>query len=214
MMDRWEREAHDAIPPRMGRVEAGEILPDDLVWCWTTKEFLRADDPGWLHRPTLAEDCVCVIRQPKADTTGYTQRKFVMKKPSEPDYNCRTCGACCAFYQKVEVFTSDPHSKWLWENGFVEFQDLTPVMKQKNGVCIAFNGTVGQKAECTIYENRPAVCRDFEAGSAPCRTVVFVEINRKGKTLFKPDDPDSWPKEKPPEKAASRDLQTDLFDSL
>ncbi len=38
-------------------------------------------------------------------------------------------------------------------------------MRQTNSQdqhCIALYGTPGQKVQCTIYEHRPSVCRDFE----------------------------------------------------
>jgi Fe-S-cluster containining protein len=35
--------------------------------------------------------------------------------------------------------------------------------------CTALQGKVGEQCECVIYENRPTVCRNFEAGSDLCR---------------------------------------------
>jgi hypothetical protein len=84
MLDNWEQEARAAIPRGYGRVESGEILPDDLVWSWTSKEWLRSDDTTWLQMHLLAEDCVCVIRRPKAPVGYGSARTFTIKKTPEP----------------------------------------------------------------------------------------------------------------------------------
>ncbi len=36
-------------------------------------------------------------------------------------------------------------------------------------ICVAFAGTVGAACGCSIYPNRPIVCRQFEVGSLKCR---------------------------------------------
>jgi Fe-S-cluster containining protein len=35
--------------------------------------------------------------------------------------------------------------------------------------CVAFAGELGRQCSCAIYEDRPAVCREFEVGSQLCR---------------------------------------------
>jgi Fe-S-cluster containining protein len=35
-------------------------------------------------------------------------------------------------------------------------------------VCTAFDGAVGAACGCSIYADRPEICRHFEAGSAGC----------------------------------------------
>lgn len=44
---------------------AQSLRPDDLVWSWPTKEFLRADSSEWLRSPLMdsAEDVVCAVRK-------------------------------------------------------------------------------------------------------------------------------------------------------
>jgi hypothetical protein len=70
-VDKWEREACQSIPAGHARIRTGELRADDLVWSWTTKEWLRADDPEWFDDISRAEDCVCAVRSARVDTTGY-----------------------------------------------------------------------------------------------------------------------------------------------
>jgi len=44
----------------------------------------------------------------------------------------------------------------------------TRINKQGRRVCRALEGKVGRHVECAIYESRPGLCREFEAGSPEC----------------------------------------------
>jgi Fe-S-cluster containining protein len=46
---------------------------------------------------------------------------------------------------------------------------LGPVMRERNGACIAL-----RDGRCSIYEDRPKVCRDFEVGGAECQSRQMV----------------------------------------
>lgn len=35
--------------------------------------------------------------------------------------------------------------------------------------CVALEGDIGKRCGCRIYSDRPALCREFEAGSLECR---------------------------------------------
>lgn len=61
-------------------------------------------------------------------------------------FDCQTCGACCRA-PIVQIRTG----------------------KRGPGPCSALMGTIGDEVCCAIYEDRPSVCRDFEAGSMECR---------------------------------------------
>jgi len=34
--------------------------------------------------------------------------------------------------------------------------------------CAALTGEIGRRAQCSVYANRPLVCREFQAGSDDC----------------------------------------------
>jgi Fe-S-cluster containining protein len=46
--------------------------------------------------------------------------------------------------------------------------DLRNMGRTQSNACIAFDGSAGDHCECAIYEERPAVCRDFQRGSRDC----------------------------------------------
>ena len=58
-------EARLKLPKDFHVLASGEILQSsDLVWSWTTKEWLRADAPEWLFSPLVyAEDIICIARR-------------------------------------------------------------------------------------------------------------------------------------------------------
>ncbi len=80
---------------------------------------------------------------------------------------CITCGACCATY-RVSFYWGETT---LAPYGKVPAELTEKISPQRvcmtgtqtaNPRCVALQGTVGKDAICTIYENRPSPCRDFE----------------------------------------------------
>jgi Fe-S-cluster containining protein len=99
--------------------------------------------------------------------------------PSAPD--CLTCGACCAspFEGGGYIRLDREEEVRLGRLGLPVFEiisdpedRLAMLGTRRNGedvcVCIALTGTVGRRVSCSIYEARPALCRQFEAGSPEC----------------------------------------------
>ncbi len=95
------------------------------------------------------------------------------------EYDCLTCGACChagpnyvQLYEEdlvvlrargamhlVAKSTQDPlRAGETGEELYLRFE---------NGRCAALSHA-GETWPCTIYEDRPLLCRVFEAGSKPC----------------------------------------------
>lgn len=78
---------------------------------------------------------------------------------------CLSCGACCSFF-RVSFYWGECQSA----GGIVPDELTQPVNAQRvcmNGTgtkptrCHALLGTVGSEVRCTIYENRPSPCREF-----------------------------------------------------
>lgn len=61
--------------------------------------------------------------------------------------NCQECGACC---------------------GYAADGAVAPTGQTEDARCGSLRGEIGVHCECAIYDQRPAGCRDFEAGSGPC----------------------------------------------
>lgn len=87
---------------------------------------------------------------------------------------CRECGACCAFYTCVAVAETDcvPRSHY-WKIG-ERGGSPAPLAKRQmrrdptTNNCVALEGEIGTQVRCGIYIQRPAVCREFKAGSDQC----------------------------------------------
>jgi uncharacterized protein len=77
---------------------------------------------------------------------------------------CKHCGACCTHY-RVSFYQGELQSN----GGVVPSEMVTPInsfmvaMKgsEQGGKCSALKGTVGVDSTCSIYHNRPSVCRTF-----------------------------------------------------
>ena len=88
---------------------------------------------------------------------------------------CRKCGACCVSpYDSdryVDLDEDDPaRFSLLFRKHAVVGRSLrTKHDAAGNCVCVALRGTVGQRVSCSVYENRPRVCRAFRPGSGDCR---------------------------------------------
>lgn len=101
----------------------------------------------------------------------------IITSPGAPIPDCMTCGACCASFVCVDVAPDNPVSpNDCWditkrgENG--EFTvDRFIKRRETDFSCTALEGRIGEQASCRIYENRPRMCRRFEAGSDRCRAV-------------------------------------------
>lgn len=83
-------------------------------------------------------------------------------------FKCTKCGECCKPITKV----SEEDIKRIEQLGHrrEDFLDIDPfrresevkdVLKRKNGYCTFLRDNKDKTFDCTIYENRPQVCRDY-----------------------------------------------------
>lgn len=91
------------------------------------------------------------------------------------EYDCLTCGACCTTVtNKVVVFKVEfddskfSHGKHIKQFTLPDGENYKMKFSIE-GKCIALDGQIGKCVSCTIYENRPLVCRTFEAGGTNCK---------------------------------------------
>ena len=87
---------------------------------------------------------------------------------STQDQNpCISCGLCCCNF-RVSFYhgeIEDMPFGWVPAEMVEKLNDSRACMKgtsQKNPRCIALSGTLGEQVACTIYEQRPTTCREFE----------------------------------------------------
>lgn len=81
---------------------------------------------------------------------------------------CQACGACCAYSAEWPRFTTED------EDALARLpQDLIAddgSGMRCNGVrCSALKGTVGVATSCSVYADRPDVCRACEPGDDACQ---------------------------------------------
>ena len=80
---------------------------------------------------------------------------------------CRTCGACCAYSADWPRFSLES------DDALARIPDAL-VSPSRGGMrcdgdrCAALDGVVGVATRCTIYEDRPDVCRACEPGDDAC----------------------------------------------
>lgn len=79
---------------------------------------------------------------------------------------CLTCGACCAFFRASFYWaeTTAGSSNGVPEHLTEKINDFRVQMKGTRGEkpwCIALTGEIGRNVQCSIYEQRASVCRDF-----------------------------------------------------
>lgn len=102
---------------------------------------------------------------------------------SESFPDCCSCGACCishwndGYYAAMTKEEVQRLSRWRQEH-HIHYEDDDPEKnfpalrtrknKQGHAICVAFRGRVNGKCSCSIYANRPRVCRYFKPGSIEC----------------------------------------------
>ncbi|MEO6001875.1 MAG: YkgJ family cysteine cluster protein [Opitutus sp.] len=76
---------------------------------------------------------------------------------------CAGCGTCCRLL--VELGPSDVVPEEL----VATHEGIRCMDQDGDGTCVALDRATKL---CTIYEQRPSVCRTFERGSGLCRRVL------------------------------------------
>lgn len=77
---------------------------------------------------------------------------------------CTDCGRCC--HQTVDLVDGVDH---VPEAMVVEHDGVRCMEQRGDGACVALDPLTRL---CTIYENRPRTCREFDRGGGLCRQVL------------------------------------------
>lgn len=89
-------------------------------------------------------------------------------KRYDPNKNyCMDCGACCTYFKIYFPKKESSEFGGQVPKEMVEKYDRTRInMKGRHlfrgTPCVALTGEIGKNVSCSIYENRPNVCREFE----------------------------------------------------
>jgi len=76
---------------------------------------------------------------------------------------CTSCGACCHWVVELRPGDRVPEAM------VVEHDGVRCMDQRGNGACVALDAVTKL---CSIYEQRPQTCRDFNRGEALCRRVL------------------------------------------
>ena len=99
-----------------------------------------------------------------------------MDEYSPSDWDCQSCGACCGdpFQREAYVGLTPKESRRYLRLALPVIGDALATRPAEPGsertVCAMLDGSIGGRCGCRIYQDRPAVCREFLPGSFQCRT--------------------------------------------
>ena len=88
-----------------------------------------------------------------------------------------SCGACCQAFTQVAVYPDEqvsPENYWEITVKGEKGEITVDKFLRRNGetfTCNSLGGKIGDQVSCNIYEQRPVVCRNFEAGSDKCHAL-------------------------------------------
>src|SRR3954463_12737880 len=102
--------------------------------------------------------------------------------PATSTYDCQTCGACCVQFGSCDgteyVYLNRNEASVMRGYGLpvvrATLGDLFLGARPHEGsdgrpACVALAGKLGGPCGCSVYEDRPSVCREFEVGGESCR---------------------------------------------
>lgn len=100
-----------------------------------------------------------------------------MPRSDAVTFDCQTCGACCSGLDvllsgaEADRFEADPRLEPLTVLRCDRPGLVLRFMKRSGPTdrCVAFEGSFFH-CRCGIYAQRPALCREFAAGSPDCLT--------------------------------------------
>ena len=97
----------------------------------------------------------------------------VITSPSDPVPDCQECGVCCFLPAFIGVTKAECERVSDVVEVTVDLSDDLVIERylrkdEITGRCSHLDGEMGAAVKCSIYADRPAVCRQFEAGSDKC----------------------------------------------
>jgi Fe-S-cluster containining protein len=94
--------------------------------------------------------------------SGICLRVFFMLRDDVPP--CAGCGQCCHLVVELIAGVDRVPEEYVVEHDGVRCMD-----QHGDGACVALHA---ETRLCTIYDQRPQVCRDFARGSDLCRKIL------------------------------------------
>ena len=100
---------------------------------------------------------------------------------------CLGCGACCfsklAEYVRVDGFDHARLGERVEE--LTHFEGNRCYMRMHEGHCVALViDIVSRRFVCSVYEDRPGICRELARSSGECRGEIHEKGERPGALLL------------------------------
>jgi uncharacterized protein len=86
---------------------------------------------------------------------------------TDPGFDCRSCGACCAHSADWPRFSTESDEALDAIPTELVSADLSG-MRCESDRCAALDGVLGEAVSCRIYALRPEVCRTCQPGDPEC----------------------------------------------
>ncbi len=86
-----------------------------------------------------------------------------IKEPSQPEVTCSNCQACCCRLEVMVITDTGVPEEYL----SVDQWGAETMLRLEDGWCAALDR---ETLMCSIYENRPWICREFEMATYECRS--------------------------------------------
>ncbi|QQS39867.1 MAG: YkgJ family cysteine cluster protein [Acidobacteriota bacterium] len=144
----------------------------------TREKTIQADKLRWTLY-AMHEEIWRKLGIPQLDSENLPHRveENVVTPEWMPVPDCQTCGACCGGFVAVPTEPDDdvPEEE-CWEivageEGEEYVVDRYIRRRESDLACKHLWGGVGGKVTCKIYDDRPNMCRVFEAGSDRCHAL-------------------------------------------
>lgn len=138
-----------------------------------------------IERITKSEFHARVVGLSQQRENSYRRSQFPLERLSKqleqrlvtnasmPVPECTNCGLCCFLPLIVPVTRDESERLTSYCDILMDGADADIVVDRMlpragDGRCLNLEGKLGASIGCTIYKDRPQVCRDFEAGSDRC----------------------------------------------
>lgn len=98
--------------------------------------------------------------------------------PKTPE--CLTCGACCFSELPTYVRVRGADYERLGDDAerLTFFEHNRCYLRMDGGRCAALTVQTSGRFVCSVYERRPAICRDLKRGGAACQAELDAKYDR------------------------------------
>lgn len=110
--------------------------------------------------------------------------------PDVSESPCLFCGVCC--HSRLETYVRVSGADWARLGAEAErvahFIGNRAYLRMSDGHCAALEIRTGTRENtryfCSVYENRPQICRDLERGSSQCAAELRLKGGRVAQAVM------------------------------